>query len=103
MTWDTRPVKLAFWSLNIGLALMAVLTLLPLGILQLNASLEHGYWYARSAEFMQQPLIDMLVWMRMPGDTIFSIGAVAMAWFVLRLWIAPRREPALPGVVEPEA
>ncbi|HSM11639.1 MAG TPA: nitric-oxide reductase large subunit [Lysobacter sp.] len=102
MTWDTRPVKLAFWSLNIGLALMALLTLLPLGILQLNASLEHGYWYARSAEFMQQPLIDMLVWMRMPGDTIFSIGAVAMAWFVLRLWIAPKREPALPGVVDTE-
>lgn len=100
MTWDTRPVKLAFWSLNIGLALMAVLTLLPLGILQLLASIEHGYWYARSAEFMQQPLIDMLVWMRMPGDTIFSIGAVAMAWFVLRLWIAPKREPVLPGVVE---
>ncbi|MFN2335313.1 MAG: cbb3-type cytochrome c oxidase subunit I, partial [Wenzhouxiangellaceae bacterium] len=40
MTWDTRPVKLAFWSLNIGLALMALLTLLPLGVLQLLASIE---------------------------------------------------------------
>jgi nitric oxide reductase subunit B len=37
----------------------------------------------------------MLVWMRVPGDTIFSVGAVALAWFVLRLWIAPRREVVL--------
>jgi nitric oxide reductase subunit B len=28
--------------------------------------------------------------MRVPGDTIFSIGALALCWFVLRLWIAPR-------------
>jgi nitric oxide reductase subunit B len=34
---------------------MALLTLLPMGIMQLLAAIEHGYWYARSAEFMQQP------------------------------------------------
>jgi nitric oxide reductase subunit B len=28
-----------------------------------------------------------------PGDTIFSIGAVALTWFVLRLWVKPRDEP----------
>ena len=33
----------------------------------------------------------LLVWLRVPGDTIFSIGAVAMAWFVLRLWIGPKQ------------
>ncbi|MEO6249900.1 MAG: hypothetical protein ABIO59_04385 [Luteimonas sp.] len=71
---------------------MAMFTLLPLGILQLLAVLEHGYAYARSAEFMQQPIVKLLVWMRVPGDTIFSIGALSLAWFVLRLWIAPRRE-----------
>ena len=100
MTWDSRPLKIAFWSLNIGLTLMALLTLLPLGILQLLATLEHGYAYARSAEFMQQPIVEMLVWMRVPGDTIFSVGAVALAWFVLRLWIAPKREAALSGNAE---
>ncbi|MET0809463.1 MAG: hypothetical protein ABWX93_11990, partial [Pseudoxanthomonas sp.] len=100
MVWDSRPLKVAFWSLNIGLALMAVLTLLPLGIMQLLATLEHGYAYARSAEFMQRPIVEMLVWMRVPGDTIFSAGAVALAWFVLRLWIAPTREVALGGEVE---
>jgi len=88
--WDEGMLKLSFWSLNIGLAAMALLTLLPMGILQLNAAIKHGYWYARSAEFMQQPIIDLLVWLRVPGDTLFSVGALALAWFILRLWIKPR-------------
>ena len=102
MAWDARPLKVAFWALNIGLALMGLLTLLPLGILQLVAAIEHGYAHARSAEFMQQPLIEMLIWMRVPGDTIFSVGAVALAWFVLRLWVAPTRETAVIGATETE-
>ena len=76
---------------NIGLAGMALLTLLPIGLIQLNGALEHGYWYARSAELMQQPIIHLLVWMRVPGDTIFSVGALSLAWFVARLWIAPQK------------
>ena len=95
MAWDTRSLKVSFWCLNIGLALMALLTLLPLGTMQLLSAIEHGYAYARSAEFMQKPIVAMLVWMRVPGDTIFSVGAVALAWFVLRLWISPKRDPAL--------
>jgi len=88
--WHEGILKLCFWTLNIGLAAMALCTLLPMGILQLNAAIKHGYWYARSAEFMQQPIIELLVWMRVPGDTLFSVGALALAWFVLRLWIKPR-------------
>jgi len=65
-----------------------------MGLLQLNAALENGYWYARSAEFMGQPIFDLLVWMRVPGDTIFSIGAFILAWVVLRMWLAPRTQTA---------
>jgi len=101
--WDTRALKTAFWCLNIGLALMAVLTLLPLGTLQLLAAIEHGYYYARSAEFMQKPIVDMLVWMRVPGDVIFSVGAVALAWFVFRLWVAARPVRAIDGLPEGES
>ena len=97
MVWDTGALKTSFWGLNIGLALMGVLTLLPLGTMQLLAAIEHGYWYARSAEFMQKPIVEILIWMRMPGDIIFSVGALALCWFVLRLWIAPRREVAAIG------
>jgi nitric oxide reductase subunit B len=70
---------------------MSLLTLLPLDLLQLHAALEHGYWYARSAEFMGPPLIEVLVWMRVPGDTIFSVGALLFAGFVARQWIRPSR------------
>jgi nitric oxide reductase subunit B len=42
-------------------------------------------WYARSAEFMQTPLMDTLRWLRVIGDTIFAAGAVALGWFVLGL------------------
>ena len=96
--WRDSWLRGSFWSLNIGLSLMALLTLLPLGVLQLSAVLEHGYAHARSAEFMSQPIIHLLVWMRMPGDTIFAVGALLFAWFVLRLWIAPRRD--MPSAVD---
>ncbi len=100
MVWNTRPLKVSFWCLNIGLALMALLTLLPLGTMQLFAAIEHGYAFARSAEFMQRPIVKLLIWMRVPGDTIFSIGALSLAWFVLRLWIAPQRDPSFTGETE---
>jgi len=89
--WNEGLLRNSFWAFNIGLSLMALLTLLPLGVLQLNAVLENGYWYARSAEFMSRTIIHLLVWMRVPGDTIFAAGALLMAWFVTRLWILPRR------------
>lgn len=91
VVWDERLLKTSFWAFNIGLACMAAFTLLPIGVIQLNAAIEHGYWYARSAELMQKPIIQLLVWMRVPGDTIFSVGALSLAWFVVRLWIAPKQ------------
>src|SRR5690606_10100208 len=90
--WSEAPLRLAFWTLNIGLAAMALFSLLPMGLLQMHASVTEGFWYARSAEFMQQPLMHLLVWMRVPGDVIFSVGVLSVAWFVLRLFIGPSRE-----------
>jgi nitric oxide reductase subunit B len=100
--WHEGTLKAMFWCFNIGLSLMALLCLLPMGILQLHAVLSHGYWFGRSEAFVHDPLIELLVWLRVPGDTIFSVGALLFAWFVLRLWIAPREsapiaiEAALP-------
>jgi len=90
--WNEKVLKISFWCFNLGLALMALLTLLPLGTLQLLAAINHGYWYARSAEFMQQPIVELLIWMRVPGDTIFSIGALALVYFVISLWLWPKQE-----------
>ncbi|MBI2739026.1 MAG: nitric-oxide reductase large subunit [Rhodospirillales bacterium] len=110
LVWNNTILKVSFLCFNIGLALMGLLTLLPLGTLQLLAAIDDGYWYARSAEFMQQPIVDLLVWLRMPGDIIFSIGALALALFVIGLWVFPRRlgerpreaaEPMRPGEPRP--
>jgi nitric oxide reductase subunit B len=83
--WKTRLLSFSFWSLNVGLALMVLLSLLPVGLLQTWASVEHGMWYARSAEFLQQPLLQNLRWLRVIGDTIFAFGALGIGWFVLGL------------------
>jgi nitric oxide reductase subunit B len=83
--WKTKLIAFAFWATNIGLVLMIVLSLLPVGLLQTVASVEHGMWYARSAEFLQQPLMDTLRWLRVIGDSVFTLGIVAIGWFVLGL------------------
>ena len=85
--WNEKLIKYSFWGINIGLALMALLSLLPVGLLQSIASVNNGLWYARSAEFMQTPTINFFKWMRVFGDTIFAIGALGFAWFVLTLKI----------------
>lgn len=83
--WKDGMLKLGFWGMNVGLMAMCVLSLLPVGLLQTKASVESGYWFARSSEFMQTDLMQTLRWMRVPGDTIFFFGAVALVWFVLGL------------------
>ena len=64
---------------------MVILSMLPVGLLQAWASIEHGTWYARSAEFMQSGSMQTLRWMRVPGDILFAIGAALFAWFVIGL------------------
>jgi hypothetical protein len=65
---------------------MVVISMLPIGLMQVWASVEYGTWYARSSEFMQTPLMIRLRWMRMIGDSIFAVGALVLGWFVLGLW-----------------
>jgi nitric oxide reductase subunit B len=100
--WKSRPLAFSFWSINVGLALMVLLSVLPVGLLQTWASVEHGMWYARSAEFMQTPLLNNLRWLRVAGDTIFALGAVGLGWFVLGLktgWSFAEKKEVLGGEV----
>jgi nitric oxide reductase subunit B len=83
--WKEGLIKFGFWAMNVGLMAMVVFSLLPVGLLQTWASVETGYWYARSSEFMQTPVMETLRWLRVFGDTIFAAGAVALALFVLGL------------------
>ena len=83
--WKTKLISFSFWAINIGLILEILLSLLPVGLLQTYESVTVGYWSARSAEFMQTPLMQNLRWMRVLGDTIFAVGAVTLFVFIIGL------------------
>jgi nitric oxide reductase subunit B len=74
--WNPRLTKISFWSINLGLMLMVLLDLFPAGILQFEAVVEHGLWYARSSEFIEQPSFQTLTWLRIIGGSIFTLGGV---------------------------
>ncbi len=84
--WNTTWLKLSFWGLNLGLMMMVFMSLLPQGLWQAYHSYQVGYWYARSAEFVHSSLMEGLVWARVPGDIVFSIGVFALAMFMLKLF-----------------
>ena len=83
--WQERWLRFAFWAINIGMMMEILLSLLPIGLLQTYQSVSAGYWSARSPEFMQTAVMQFLRWIRMAGDTVFAIGAVAFGYFVLKL------------------
>ena len=83
--FNDKLMKFGFWALNIGLALMVLISLLPIGLIQSWASITHGLWFARSEEFMQQPLLQNLRWARLIGDTILIVGAVAFFWQIVKV------------------
>ncbi|MFV7771353.1 nitric-oxide reductase large subunit [Shewanella marisflavi] len=80
--WNEKLLKGAFWSLNIGLAAMVFMSLLPVGLTQFFAVIENGYWFARSPEVIHSPLVETLVWMRVPGDVVFGAGGLFLGAFL---------------------
>ena len=85
VNWKDKYIKFAFWSINIGLATMVLFSVLPIGLAQTVASVREGLWYARSAEFMHQPIMMTLKWMRVFGDTLFAAGTLSLVWFIFGL------------------
>jgi nitric oxide reductase subunit B len=95
--WKESWLKFSFWGINAGLFIMCVGSLLPVGLAQTWASVEKGYWYARSTEFLGLPFMQTLRWMRVPGDTIFAIAALVLVAFVFigrRTAVSDAKEPA---------
>lgn len=87
-----RYLGWTFWSLNIGLGMMVFMSLLPAGIYQAWASVSHGLWFARSPEIIHSRVIETLVWLRVPGDVVFAIGALFLAAYAAKLLRRPRRD-----------
>jgi nitric oxide reductase subunit B len=94
-----RYVRVGFWGLNAGLALMVVTDLFPAGVLQLWDSLANGYWHARRLTFLMSGTFHALEWVRISGDLIFLFfGALPILLAALRS-IAKRDAPHAPAGV----
>ncbi|MGB8363841.1 MAG: nitric-oxide reductase large subunit [Rhizomicrobium sp.] len=79
-----RTGRWAFWLYNGGMVLWILFNFFPIGWPQLGAVYEHGLSYARSQTFYDTTLFWQ--WMRLPGDVVFALGALLMAWdFVVKL------------------
>jgi len=85
--FDERLGRIAFWCYNTGLVLWIFLHFFPIGWPQLNAVYEHGLAWARSQAFYDQTRFWQ--WMRLPGDVVFSFGALLMGWDFLTKLMQP--------------
>ena len=83
--WNDKLIGTAFWMINIGLFLMVTVSVLPIGILQAHESITNAYWSARSADFLQQPFMQVIRWMRMPGDLLLGTGELLLVVFIFGL------------------
>ena len=91
--WPDKFARLSFWSLNLGLAWMVFVTLMPLGVVQLWHSVNDGYFESRALGYITTPGNAVLEWMRLPGDVIFIVGGVLpflwITWLGIRHGIKP--------------
>ena len=81
--WSTRRLRAAFWLWNAGLALMVFVSVLPVGVLQLETAFTVTYDAARSLAFYEQPVVQALFWARLPGDTLLILGTLVFAYDVV--------------------
>ncbi len=97
--WQTteRYVRIGYWGLNAGLALMILLDLFPAGVLQLWDSITNGYWHARRLEYSLQGMFHSLEWVRVAGDTVFLVlGVLPLTVAAFRAYLT-RDVPASDG------
>ncbi|MEW6348136.1 MAG: cbb3-type cytochrome c oxidase subunit I [Thermodesulfobacteriota bacterium] len=85
--WSDSTLRLSFWGFNIGLALLTLATLFPVGIMQAWTSFSEGLWAARSAEFFERgPVVVLGTFRIVPDLTIILLGVVPMAYFLFKTY-----------------
>ena len=92
LAWSDSALRPMFWLLNLGLAMMVFISLVPAGIYQAWASITRGVWYARSPEVVHSKFMETLVWLRVPGDIVFTVGVMFLVLFMWRLVFRNRAE-----------
>ena len=79
---------------------MCFATLLPLGVIQLYESVAHGYYEARSLEFLTNDTNALIEWLRLPGDVVFIVGGVLPVIYLG--WLGVRHTVPRTTIEEPE-
>jgi nitric oxide reductase subunit B len=89
-----KYIKVAFWGTNVGLAMMVAMSLFPGGVLQLWDVIQHGYWHARSVEYIGSERSQLIEWLRLPGDAVFIVfGAVPLVIAATKGYVGLRARP----------
>lgn len=97
--WNDKLLRISCWGLNIGLAGMILITLLPVGFMQMKVAFEQGYWASRAFDFYLDPLVNQLLWLRALPDTIFLVvGILPLLYAVVKAQFNLRK----PNVKEDE-
>jgi len=82
--WKDGLLKLSFFGLNGGLFLLAMGTLLPVGLLQTWTAFKEGLWAARSADFFESAAVVFLGTIRViPDLMIILLGVLPLAYFLI--------------------
>jgi nitric oxide reductase subunit B len=90
--WNDKLLKFVCWMLNIGLAGMVFISLLPIGFVQLKLAYEKGYWASRDPlTYYNEPIVHNLLLFRAVPDTIFLIGVIALVVFCVKVFFNLRK------------
>ena len=85
--WNDGLLKLSFWGLNVGLFLMTVGTLFPVGLAQTWTAYKDGLWAARDASFFERGFVHLIGTLRaLPDLTIIVLGVVPLTIFLLKTY-----------------
>jgi len=85
--WNDGILKVSFWGFNIGLFLLTLGTLFPVGILQAWTSYKEGLWLARDASFFERPIVTLLGMVRIiPDLTIIVVGVIPLGYFIFKTY-----------------
>ena len=92
--WSDTPLKISFWGFNIGLLVMTLFTLFPIGIAQAWTSYKEGLWMARDYSFFERPFVSLLGQLRIIPDTVIIVlGIIPLVYFLFKTYpyIKPKR------------
>ncbi len=90
---DMKLMRRAAVIIGVGFLLQSFITLLPLGIEQMNFMMIHGYWASKSIYtpsgnmgFWQLAPAPTLIWIRMVGDLTAAAGIGIAAFLIILRW-----------------